>query len=52
VRSAFLGTAIDATYTFDENGLTADQISAATAASLDGHFATVTTTDDVLARFV
>src|SRR5436190_20373827 len=33
--------ALDATYTFDEKGLTADQLGAATAASLDGHFGRV-----------
>lgn len=44
--------ALDATYTFDEKSLTADQISAATAASLDGHFGRVVSTDEVLARFV
>jgi len=44
--------ALDATFTFDEKNLTADQISAATAASLDGHFGQVVSTDEVLARFV
>ena len=44
--------ALDATFTFDEKSLTADQISASTAASLDGHFGQVVSTDEVLARFV
>jgi hypothetical protein len=40
--------AIDATFTFDEGNLSADDLAAATAVNLDGHFGTVVTT----ARFV
>ena len=36
--------ALDATHTFDEDDLTADQIAAVTAVNLHGHFATVVTT--------
>lgn len=42
--------ALDATYTFDLEGLTADQLSEATAANLGGGFAKVVKTRDVLAR--
>ncbi|GII20660.1 cysteine hydrolase family protein [Planosporangium mesophilum] len=42
--------ALDATYTFDEGGLTAEQIMAVTAVNLDGHFGRVLTTDDLLSR--
>jgi nicotinamidase-related amidase len=38
---------IDATYTFDRGGLTADELARATAANLEGEFATVVTTADV-----
>ena len=39
--------AIDATYTFDEDGLTAEELSAATATNLDGHFGRVVSAADL-----
>jgi hypothetical protein len=47
--------ALDATYTFDETGptgvlVTADEFTQVTAANLDGHFAEVRSTAEVLAR--
>jgi nicotinamidase-related amidase len=41
--------ALDATYTFDEGDLTADQIAAVTALNLHGHFGRVVTTEDLVA---
>jgi nicotinamidase-related amidase len=41
--------ALDATHTFDEDDLTADQIAAVTAVNLHGHFATVVTTGALVA---
>jgi nicotinamidase-related amidase len=41
--------ALDATHTFDEAGLTADQFAAATAGSLDGHFGRVAGTAEIVA---
>jgi hypothetical protein len=41
--------AIDATHTFDEGDLTADQFAAATAQNLDGHFGRVVSTADIAA---
>jgi nicotinamidase-related amidase len=41
--------ALDATHTFDEDDLTADQIAAVTAVNLHGHFATVVSTGDLVA---
>jgi nicotinamidase-related amidase len=41
--------ALDATYTFDEDGLSAEQLMAATAVNIDGHFGRVAGTDEVLA---
>jgi nicotinamidase-related amidase len=40
--------AIDATYTFDDGPLTADELATATATNLDGHFATVVKTADLV----
>lgn len=40
--------ALDATYTFDEDGIPAEQLMAATAANLDGHFGRVLATGDLL----
>jgi nicotinamidase-related amidase len=40
---------LDATHTFDDGGLTADALAAATAANIDGHFGRVVSTADVLA---
>jgi nicotinamidase-related amidase len=40
--------AIDATHTFDEGGRSADDLAAVTAINLDGHFARVVTTQEVL----
>jgi len=39
---------IDATHTFDRGNLTADQLAEATATNLDGEFAAVVTTKDLL----
>jgi nicotinamidase-related amidase len=39
---------IDATHTFDRGDLTADQIAHATAVNLDGEFATIVATEEVL----
>lgn len=41
--------ALDATHTFDEDDFTADQVAAVTAVNLDGHFARVVSTAQVLA---
>jgi nicotinamidase-related amidase len=41
--------ALDATHTFDEREVTADQITTVTAANLDGHFARVRTTEEIVA---
>ena len=41
--------ALDATYTFDEGDLTADQFAAATAHNIHGHFGRVVTTADLVA---
>jgi nicotinamidase-related amidase len=41
--------ALDATYTFDEGDLTADQFAAATAHNIDGHFGRVVAAADVAA---
>jgi len=41
--------ALDATYTFDEGDLTADQFATATARNLDGHFGRVVTSADIVA---
>jgi nicotinamidase-related amidase len=41
--------AIDATHTFDDGDLTADQFAAATAQNLDGHFGRVVSTADIAA---
>jgi nicotinamidase-related amidase len=40
--------ALDATYTFDEDGLSAEQLMTATAVNIDGHFGRVAGTDEVL----
>jgi nicotinamidase-related amidase len=40
--------ALDATYTFDEGDLTAEQIMAVTAVNLQGHFGRVVDTDEVI----
>jgi nicotinamidase-related amidase len=39
---------LDATHTFDRGGLTADELARATAVNLDGEFATVVSTRDVV----
>jgi nicotinamidase-related amidase len=41
--------ALDATYTFDEGDLTADQFAAATAQNIHGHFGRVVTSSEVVA---
>jgi nicotinamidase-related amidase len=40
---------LDATHTFDRGGLTADELARATEANLQGEFATVVATADVIA---
>ena len=40
--------AVDATYTFDEGDISADQIAAVTTVSLDGHFGRVVRTADLV----
>ncbi|MFL6023372.1 MAG: cysteine hydrolase family protein [Marmoricola sp.] len=40
--------ALDATYTFDEGDIPAEQIMAVTAVNLDGHFGRVVNTDDLV----
>lgn len=40
--------ALDATYTFDEGDISADQIAAVTTVSLDGHFGRVVNTADLV----
>jgi hypothetical protein len=40
--------ALDATYTFDEDGIPAEQIMAVTRANLDGHFGRVVDTADLV----
>lgn len=42
--------ALDATYTFDEDGIPAEQFMAATAVNLDGHFGRVVTTGELVSR--